>query len=96
MATPKATLPKSTTQAQNAPRSMKDAFRLGYTYELDIFQEGLFVTGQFLPDSENTVVWEGELGWELDSNHASSQGLPQRINTRVRMRIEFLEIRPEK
>jgi len=70
-----------------APRTGRELLRVGYAYS----GGDDFIDGQFLPENENVMNWEGQMHWVLDREDYRGD-LPREIHTRVRMRIEFLDI----
>ncbi len=75
------------------PRSMKEAFELGYEYAGG---DGFADPEAFLPGNNN--VMEAELAMEWEVNTATSEEaseLPGLV-TRVKVRLEFLDIFPAK
>ena len=81
---------KQTPLAVEAPRTMREAFRLGY----DCQGGDSFVSGRFLPGNDNTMDWEGEIEWFLDRED-HREDLPRVIRSQVKARFEFCGIMPD-
>ena len=83
--------PKRNKKQIRPPRTMREAFRLGYEYA----GGDNFTEGEFLSHNENVMLWEGEMEWFLDREGAL-QELPVKIHGQVRVRFEYLDIKADK